>query len=201
MRSFVSKLFFSLFILAATAAWRGASAATVQYNYTGSNFTNHIGGFFPANDNLSGFIVVDLDLIGGSTANQVFGQGQIPLWSLTDGSTTFTQSNAGTGFFGMKTNSVGSIVDWFFSVGEGSFTYQSNAGGGSFGSLPYPAGDRSFIFAPNSMNANTPVPGAWALDGVSAIPVPAAIWLFGTALIGLAGLSQRSKTAWPVTMN
>jgi hypothetical protein len=31
---------------------------------------------------------------------------------------------------------------------------------------------------------------------VSAVPVPAAIWLFGTALIGLAGFSKRRKAAW-----
>jgi hypothetical protein len=30
---------------------------------------------------------------------------------------------------------------------------------------------------------------------VSAVPVPAAIWLFGTALIGLVGFSKRSKAA------
>ena len=30
---------------------------------------------------------------------------------------------------------------------------------------------------------------------VSAVPVPAAVWLFATALIGLAGFSKRSKGA------
>lgn len=31
--------------------------------------------------------------------------------------------------------------------------------------------------------------------GVSAIPVPAAVWLFGTALIGLVGFSKRREAA------
>lgn len=31
---------------------------------------------------------------------------------------------------------------------------------------------------------------------ISAVPVPAAIWLFGTALIALVGFSKRSKSAW-----
>ena len=38
--------------------------------------------------------------------------------------------------------------------------------------------------------------GYWNLTGaadVSAVPVPAAIWLFGSGLIGLAGLARRSK--------
>jgi len=36
---------------------------------------------------------------------------------------------------------------------------------------------------------------AFAGVTVSAVPVPAAIWLFGTALIGLAGFSKRRKAA------
>jgi hypothetical protein len=34
-----------------------------------------------------------------------------------------------------------------------------------------------------------------SIDSVSAVPVPAAVWLFGTALIGLVGFSKRRKTA------
>jgi hypothetical protein len=30
---------------------------------------------------------------------------------------------------------------------------------------------------------------------VSAVPVPAALWLFGTGLIGLIGFSKRGKSA------
>jgi hypothetical protein len=30
---------------------------------------------------------------------------------------------------------------------------------------------------------------------LSTVPVPAAVWLFGTALIGLAGFSKRRKIA------
>jgi hypothetical protein len=30
---------------------------------------------------------------------------------------------------------------------------------------------------------------------ISAVPVPAAFWLFGSALVGLAGFGKRRKTA------
>ena len=36
--------------------------------------------------------------------------------------------------------------------------------------------------------------GGWAYKPVSNVPVPAAIWLFGTALIGLVGFGKRRKT-------
>jgi hypothetical protein len=32
-----------------------------------------------------------------------------------------------------------------------------------------------------------------AVGGVNAVPVPAAVWLFGSALIGLVGLGKRKK--------
>ncbi|MGB7934539.1 MAG: PEP-CTERM sorting domain-containing protein [Gammaproteobacteria bacterium] len=37
---------------------------------------------------------------------------------------------------------------------------------------------------------------AWAvhLSDVSAIPVPATVWLFGSGLLGLIGISRRKKT-------
>jgi hypothetical protein len=37
--------------------------------------------------------------------------------------------------------------------------------------------------------------GGWVYAPVSPVPVPAAIWLFGTALIGLIGFGKRRKTA------
>ena len=37
--------------------------------------------------------------------------------------------------------------------------------------------------------------GMYAIYDTSAIPVPAAIWLFGTALIGFVGMSRRGKVA------
>ena len=33
-------------------------------------------------------------------------------------------------------------------------------------------------------------------SGTAVVPIPEAVWLFGTALIGLIGFSKRRKTAW-----
>ncbi len=35
--------------------------------------------------------------------------------------------------------------------------------------------------------------GNLAIQGASAVPVPAALWLFGSALVGLMGVSGRKK--------
>ena len=39
-----------------------------------------------------------------------------------------------------------------------------------------------------------------AIEPPSAVPVPAAIWLFGAALIGLFGVRKRNKTLAPLTV-
>jgi len=41
--------------------------------------------------------------------------------------------------------------------------------------------------------------GSGAEIVVSAVPAPAAIWLFGTGILGLVGVSKRRKAAWPLT--
>ena len=45
---------------------------------------------------------------------------------------------------------------------------------------------------PASVPYNT-LPGS--ISGETAVPVPAAVWLFGSGLLGLIGISRRKKTA------
>lgn len=44
-----------------------------------------------------------------------------------------------------------------------------------------------------SYNSFTAYTGALEIASISAVPVPAAVWLFGSGLIGLAGVARRKK--------
>ena len=61
------------------------------------------------------------------------------------------------------------------------------------------AESNAWIFGMNGMqhpfNDKDVLRFAWAVHSgdVSAIPVPAAVWLFGSGLIGLVGLARRKK--------
>jgi hypothetical protein len=66
------------------------------------------------------------------------------------------------------------------------------------------AGQDTIAYNGNSADINWSAsnPGDWARmitafspGGISPVPVPAAVWLFGTALIGLVGFSKRKKAA------
>ena len=66
--------------------------------------------------------------------------------------------------------------------------------------LPH-AGDASFFYQPGfsynsflgASSGSVSHDFAFAISGVSTVPVPAAVWLFGTALIGLIGFGKRKK--------
>ena len=49
-----------------------------------------------------------------------------------------------------------------------------------------------FSVSPISLDGFTPTPSNW-VTGPSPVPVPAAVWLFGSGLIGLIGIARRKK--------
>ncbi len=51
----------------------------------------------------------------------------------------------------------------------------------------------AYILGNNSVGGNSDY--SYKISFASAVPVPAAVWLFGTALIGFVGMSRRRKVA------
>jgi hypothetical protein len=61
-----------------------------------------------------------------------------------------------------------------------------------------PGSNWSFFDSLSGLNTQCCSPGFWTYANTivpSAVPVPAAVWLFGTALIGFVGMSRRRKVA------
>lgn len=81
----------------------------------------------------------------------------------------------------------GSAAVWCAnSIGCGGNTMQVGQGGST--SLTY-AGASSNGVAHNSVTSHT------YFTSASAVPIPAAVWLFGSGLLGLVGIARRKKTA------
>lgn len=51
------------------------------------------------------------------------------------------------------------------------------------------------LYVTNPIMKDSYMPSTWAAHNgdMTAVPVPAATWLFGSALVGLAGVSRRRK--------
>ena len=88
----------------------------------------------------------------------------------------------------MSLSAGGSIVDTHSFTTSGSGIYY------------FYAFETAVLFDELIIDVDESINGAFALDNlrfeaVNPIPVPAAVWLFGTALIGLLGFGKRSKAA------
>ena len=128
--------------------------------------------------------------------------------SPTDGrgpatNTTFTIAALGDGLVSFDwdystTDSLGPTFDPFGYLLNGAFTQLTNDGGANAqsGSTAFAvlAGD---VFGFDQQATDSCCgPGVTTISGFSApsaIPVPAAVWLFGSGLLGLVGIARRKK--------
>lgn len=111
-----------------------------------------------------------------------------------------------------QTSGVDTLIDYTLSgivdFGNGFFT--ATDGSGDVGGLTLTGKQNGAGLAFLFLNDGHRLPGTTGISGrgwlqgagtndflftASAVPVPAAIWLFGTALIGLVGFSKRRKAA------
>jgi hypothetical protein len=88
---------------------------------------------------------------------------------------------------GARSDIIGTILaTTYASVGaNASVTGTNNGCGGVFSATSYV-----------SLGANASVGGegcVGAINTPSAVPLPAAVWLFGSGLLGLAGIARRKK--------
>ena len=170
--------------------------ASFLYTYTGNQFNTFEGpSLYDNTMSVNGSIELEFAL-GANLVDQTV---SVLSSSFNDGVNTI--ENSINSFFRFSTDTTGTITDWWVTVGSDPSLY-SNIGdsymviGTSLGrdSAQLDTCDVSVpcfsVSNPSSFTYIENAPGSWA---VSAVPVPAAVWLFGSGLIGLAGIARRKK--------
>jgi len=194
-----------------------ASAAIVTLNYSGNAFdpTATIDeaiptGIYSAANSVTGFFTVDDTVLATGFVSDV----DILSWSFMDGRQTLSSANGDSLWQAQVSYNVGTgtVTDWKFitqspgevtelGVGEQwgeiiTNTMSSVPGDGAriieciSDCLPFTqdtvyGGDRGSTGTAGGV-------GAWE---VAAVPIPAAAWLFGSALLTLAGIKRRKAAA------
>lgn len=159
-----------------------AQAALVNYELTGTvdewaDTPNDFG--LNMGDTISATGTFDDSVLSGGTGVISFGSGSGNSMTLVAGSYTFTAAddvNYPIGYPELLLNG-GAFDGLNLSIAFGTF--------GTFDSL-----DLWFDGFDDSDNL---VSGIWTAFQMTPVPVPAAVWLFGSGLLGLVGLARRKK--------
>ena len=217
------KMLFPTFLLLFGFAF-GANAAPLQINFTGSISTagtfSDPTGLFAQGDALSGFWLVDpftADDDPDPTRGQYVHAGT-PAFQINIGSSVFQANSTTIQILDDHTLGLGTI-DAYDVLGEGSRV--STVDGFTIKQMQVTLRDTQLpldALSSDALPAGAPDPAAFDQFGqvqgqligdynnedfflnfeiarVSAVPIPAAAWLFGTALAVFAGISRSRKPA------
>ena len=173
----------------------GATNANADISITEMNFS----GLSAASGSV-------LEAGGGSFTGSFFGHtwvaDQVTNVITSDNAVTFAGSNtlgaydfsAGIASIAAGNNAVGTLFDWSTSVDipvlavfdctttPGTCTGVADTAGGAMQTGPFAGATPAFN-------------GTGTLTPVSPVPVPAAVWLMGSGLLGLVGVARRRKVA------
>ena len=162
----------------------GANAATYTYDYTGQPYEFIAEN--PYNSSMTITASLSFDLATITNLSFLDRRADLSSYSIFDGDRTLDSSNSTFSFARFETNSLGSITSWSFQLSPGStpnnedlVIFRSDSGCYDYTRLP------GRIDACSNQGPGTFV-------GPSSVPIPAATWLFGSALLGL-GLVKRKR--------
>ena len=181
----LSQLVFGLTLLcgqasAATIGWETAPATinvndTFSLSITGSGFISDVDGGgvnFTYNSSVLNVLSVTID-----ESVWDFGGTGISTGTIDNGAGTVDGIMVNT--FATVTGNFDIATILFQAVGVGT----STLGLTEFGSNPWASGGT--LIGPTMVNSS--------LTTVQAVPAPAAVWLFGTGLLGLVGMARHKK--------
>ena len=179
------------------------TVASVIYTYTGNVFDT-----FSNSTSYDNTVAVTgtIELAAQLGANNPFNPQEEPIsFSFSDGINTLTESNTDSVIFRVQTDGTGSISNWQIELVTGWTTLAvgdtNTIIGTSFSAISLTGSDKGDTR--ECLNGGCTIqstdfgqiqnsPGSWT---VTAVPVPAALWLFGSGLLGLIGIARHKKSA------
>ncbi len=175
-------------ILAAGMLFSMSTAQAALFNYTitgdvilGDEYGDYNAFGLAAGDTITATGVFDDSVLSAGTGTILFGSGTGNTLTLNIGSTVFTANNHSSGSPSISLTNFG-LDDFDFYALAGT-----NGANADFDSYLTGFDDLGSLYGDWQTNV--------IITPVSAVPVPAAVWLFGSGLIGLAGFARRKHNA------
>ncbi len=162
-----------------------ANAAIYTYYHTGQTFDFAADG--PYTSDMSVTAMVSFDLATNISLAQAERNADIVAFSVFDGVKSVNEYNGSFATAVIETNASGELTYW-------EMLLIADAGGFiGFRSWTVCYGYGGSDNATEACAAQGP--GLFGSTPPAVVPIPAAAWLFGTALVGLVGFSKRRKAA------
>lgn len=183
MRTF-TKIASPLAAVALSLGVGSAQAALVNFTLTGEVVYADVGNGFGLNggDAVSVVGTFDDSVLSGGTGTVSFASGSGNSFTVTAGSYSFTEADdVSGGVYPTLALNSGMFDDFNFLANIGSFGYFDSQLG---------------FFDGDDDNYGV-ISGTWVDFSMTpvVVPVPAAVWLFGTGLLGLVGIARRKNAA------
>ncbi|MEH6593274.1 MAG: VPLPA-CTERM sorting domain-containing protein [Halioglobus sp.] len=183
----------------------GAQAAAIEYNWIGTVTSNNGAGLLPVDvgGSLGGFFLADDGgdgTIADGDIDNTLNYAGSPYCSNNPGSCSASRFalfnlNSTPAFPAIKDGSASGsslTTDALGNITGGGVSIVAKVPTGTAGTLNIDADAGTWAFV---IFGNDIAQGTGSFVAPSAVPVPAAAWLFGSALVGLVGVGRRRKLA------
>jgi hypothetical protein len=176
----------SLVLLAFNA---NVQADTMISVFTGSNFDIFSGSTFQPGDHISGKVTFDSSLLdasgNGVVQSSLYSINQLVSWQFQDGHNFFTNANDTYDWNMVLDYSNFEVVGWNIDP-TANVTTEADIWTNSSQNT-----NISYYNGDSALASNGVSVANWTT--ISTVPVPAAVWLFGSALAGFVGFNRRKQ--------
>ena len=187
IRSFNRFILISLALLGMSMPM-SAHATIFTYDYTGQTYDFTANTPYNSTITITASLSFDLTTILNLPSSDR--KADLTSYTVFDGVQVLTAANSTVAEATFGTDPTGAITSWEMRwlFGPGTAYTGMRSSNGCYDFVVNVNGAGQVLDACSNQGLGT-------FTGPSAVPVPAAIWLFGTALIGLIGVGKRKKAA------